>query len=151
MADTTPRLYEGMFLLNPAEMSGDIEGGIQHVREMLDRAEADVHALGRWDERKLAYPVMGQKRGVYLHTYFTVAPLQIVNIERDCNLSETVMRVMMLRAEHVGEVEMQAAKDGIAVVHGNDSQEQADTSEFDDDNDAEATDTSAETQPAATS
>ncbi|MEM1213985.1 MAG: 30S ribosomal protein S6 [Planctomycetota bacterium] len=111
MADTTPRLYEGMFLVNLQALSGDLDGALQEVRSMLDRAGAEVVTLGRWDERKLAYPVAGQKRGVFLLSLFKVEPVQIANIERDCNLSDAVLRVLMTRADHMGEVELEAALD----------------------------------------
>ena len=118
MADTTPRLYEGLFLINPQAVAGDIDGAITHVQEMLDRAGAVVKMLRRWDERKLAYTIDGQKRGVFLLSLFEVAPVQIANIERDCNLSEQVLRVMMTRGDHMGEVEITAAledqKTGVA-------------------------------------
>ncbi|MEM6552437.1 MAG: 30S ribosomal protein S6 [Planctomycetota bacterium] len=109
MADTTPRLYEGMFLVNLQALSGDLDGALQEVRSMLDRAGAEVLTLGRWEERKLAYPVAGQKRGVFLLSLFKVEPVQIANIERDCNLSDAVLRVLMTRADHMGEVELEAA------------------------------------------
>jgi len=87
-------------------MAGDLAGALETIRGMLDRAEAEVVSLRKWDERKLAYPVEGQKRGLYVIAYFRVRPVQIANIERDCNLSELVMRVMMTRADHMGEVEI---------------------------------------------
>jgi len=112
MADSqTSALYEGLFLVNQQEMAGDLAGAINTIREMLDRAEAEVVSLRKWDERKLAYPVEGQKRGLYVIAYFRVRPVQIANIERDCNLSELVMRVMMTRADHMGEVEMKEELD----------------------------------------
>ena len=113
MADATPVLYEGLFLISQSAMSGDVEGAKQHVQEMLDRAEAQTLDLSKWEERKLAYPIEGQKRGTFLIAYFKARPTQIANIERDCNLSEQVLRVMFLRADHMGEVELQAAMDGV--------------------------------------
>jgi len=108
MSDSPSALYEGLFLINQQEMAGDLDAALTHVREMLDRAEAEVVSLRKWDERKLAYPVNGQKRGLFLLALFRVRPVQIANIERDCNLSELVMRVLMTRGEHYGETEIEA-------------------------------------------
>lgn len=110
MADSKPVLYEGMFLLTQQVVSNGLAAGLDVVKSMLDRAEAEVHALAKWDERKLAYPISGQKRGTFLLAVFEVSPRQIVNIERDCNLSEDVLRVMFLRADHYGETELAEAK-----------------------------------------
>lgn len=109
MADTTPKLYEGLFLMSQSAISAGLGSAIDTVRGMLDRVDAEVLSLSKWEERKLAYPIEGQKRGTYLITLFKVKPTQIVNIERDCNLSEDVLRVMMTRADHMGETEIAEA------------------------------------------
>lgn len=112
MSDATPVLYESLFLVNQAALASDAEGTVAHVKEMLDRAEAETLDLRQWDERKLAYPIEGQKRGTFLIAYFKARPTQIANIERDCNLSEQVLRVMFVRADHMGEVELNLALEG---------------------------------------
>ncbi|MBB6430854.1 30S ribosomal protein S6 [Algisphaera agarilytica] len=109
MADNTPKLYEGMFLMSQASVSAGLGNALDIVRGMLDRADAEVLTLAKWEERKLAYPINGHKRGTFLLTLFKVAPTQIANIERDCNLSEDVVRVMMTRADHMGETEIAEA------------------------------------------
>ncbi|MEM9884136.1 MAG: 30S ribosomal protein S6 [Planctomycetota bacterium] len=109
MPDPTPKLYEGLFLMSQPAITAGLGSAIDTVRGMLDRAEAEVVTLVRWEERKLAYPIDGQKRGTFLISLFRVAPTQIANIERDCNLSEDVLRVMMTRADHMGETEIAEA------------------------------------------
>lgn len=109
MADTTPKLYEGMFLMSQSAVSAGLGSAIDTVRGMLDRVECEVLSLSKWEERKLAYPIENQKRGTFLLAMFKVKPTQIVNIERDCNLSEDVLRVMMTRADHMGETELAEA------------------------------------------
>lgn len=109
MADPTPKLYEGMFLMSQSTVSAGLGNATDVVRGMLDRAEAEVLTLAKWEERKLAYPIDGHKRGTFLLSLFKVAPVQIANIERDCNLSEDVVRVMMTRADHMGETEIAEA------------------------------------------
>ncbi len=116
MADPTPKLYEGMFLMSQSAVSAGLDSATDTVRGMLDRVEAEVLALSKWEERKLAYPIEGQKRGTFLLAYFKVKPTQIVNVERDCNLSEDVLRVMMTRADHMGETELAAALNAAEVV-----------------------------------
>lgn len=116
MSDTTPVLYEALFLINQTVLATDGAGATAHVQEMLDRAEAETLYLQRWDERKLAYPIEGQKRGTFLISYFRGRPTQIANIERDCNLSEQVLRVMFIRADHMGETELKLALDGASIT-----------------------------------
>ena len=111
MSDTPAKLYEGMFLINPQVAAGDLSAAIDHVQEILNRANAEAIVLHQWDERRLAFPIKGQKRGLYIYTLFNVQGSQLAGIERDCNLSEMVMRVLMLRADHMGETEIELARE----------------------------------------
>ncbi|MBX2852312.1 MAG: 30S ribosomal protein S6 [Phycisphaeraceae bacterium] len=125
MADSTPVLYEALFLMSQTALASDTEGTIGHVKEMLDRAEAETLDLRQWDERKLAYPVEGQKRGTFLISYFRARPTQIANIERDCNLSEQVLRVMFVRGDHMGEIELNLALEGKSFAEEENKKEEA--------------------------
>jgi small subunit ribosomal protein S6 len=100
-----PYLYEGLFLMSPSA-GGDLAGSLTFVREMLERAGAEILTVQKWDDRKLAYPVRGQKRGTFILALFRVNGVQIANIERDCNLSEQVSRALMTRGDHLGETEI---------------------------------------------
>ncbi len=110
MAESKARLYEGLFLINQEAIASDFSGCLQHIRQILDRASAEVLVLRKWDERKLAYDIKGQSRGTFLLAYFNALPDKIAGIERDCNLSEIVLRALVLRADHVGETELELAK-----------------------------------------
>ncbi|NJL32331.1 MAG: hypothetical protein HC898_12340, partial [Phycisphaerales bacterium] len=59
---------------------------------------------------KLAYPIRGQKRGLYLIAYFKAPSLAITAIDRDAVLSEIVLRSMIIKADHVGDIELELAK-----------------------------------------
>ena len=107
MSDRPIYLYEGLFLLNQQAVASDYAGCVDFIKGVFERAEAELLSLRKWDERRLAYPIKGQKRGTYILTYFRARGTQIANIERDCNLSDQVMRNMMLRAEHIGETELE--------------------------------------------
>ncbi len=100
--------YEAMFLISQAT-AADLRGAVAHINGLLARAKADVLAMRKWDDRRLAYEIQGQKRGVYILTYFKAPAPSIAGLERDCNLSEQIMRVMILRADHLSEDEMRAA------------------------------------------
>lgn len=110
MAENSRRLYEALLLLNQQAVASDFAGCVEHVREVFRRAEAEVEVLRKWDERKLAYEIEGQKRGTFLLAYVRVDGAQIANIERDCSLSEQILRVLIIRADHIGDVELELAK-----------------------------------------
>ena len=105
MADNATNLYEGLFLMGQAA-GADIAGTLDHVKGLLDRAKAEVVALHKWDERKLAYPIGSMKRGLYVQALFNAEGKQLTKLERDCNLSEQVVRVLFTRPEYMGETEI---------------------------------------------
>lgn len=100
--------YEGMFLFGQSAIA-DLAGAADHVREILGRAGAELIAMRKWDERRLAFEIKKHKRGVFLLTYFTCDASQMASIERDCNLSEQVLRVLVIRADHLTPEEMKSA------------------------------------------
>ena len=100
--------YEAMFLLSQA-VAADFSGAIAHLNEIFSRGHADVIAMKKWDERRLAYEIRGNKRGIYILAYFKASSEGVQHIERDCRLSEKILRSMILRADHISAEEMQAA------------------------------------------
>ena len=108
MPDNRSYYYEAMFLIGQAA-AADLAGVIEHIKEVLSRGHAEIVAMRKWDERRLAYEIKKQKRGLYILCYFKAPGGQLAHIERDCNLSEKLLRVLILRADHLTVEEMQAA------------------------------------------
>jgi ribosomal protein S6 len=52
--------YEGLFLF-PQSAVADLQGAADHVLELLNRAGAEIISFKKWDERRLAYEVEGNK------------------------------------------------------------------------------------------
>ena len=100
--------YEAMFLVSPA-VAADLGALVEHIESVFSRAEADIISMKKWDERRLAYEIDKNKRGVYILAYFSCDPVNIETIERLCGLSEQILRVLMLRADHLTLDEMKAA------------------------------------------
>lgn len=88
--------YEAMFLMDPA-MATDEAAAEAEIKRLLGRAEANVLGVKKWDERKLAYPIGPNKRGLYMLCFFEAAPEKIAPLERDAQLSEKTVRVIILR------------------------------------------------------
>ena len=101
-------LYEGMFLLNQAAVGAGIGAAIDHVREVLGRIDAEVITLRKWDDRKLSYTVKRQKQGVYLLALFRADGTRLAEAENTFNLSEQVLRMMVTKCDHMGQVEYDA-------------------------------------------
>jgi len=107
------RLYEAMFLVDTGD-AASWDDMTRHLESILTRAGADIIGITRWDERKLAYPVGKHKRGTYVLAFLAMGTDgSVPQIERDCQLSEKVLRVLILRADHfkISDMRMQLGED----------------------------------------
>ncbi|MGE4286630.1 MAG: 30S ribosomal protein S6 [Phycisphaerae bacterium] len=95
------RLYEALFLVDSALAAGDWTGLVEKITVMINKRGGEIVSLKKWDERKLAYEIQNKSRGTYILVYFNAEPDSIMMLERDINLSEDVMRAMILRADFV--------------------------------------------------
>ena len=89
--------YEGMFLLDSTKVAVSWDDSVQHVHDILTKHESEIVASRQWDERRLAYPVEGHKKGTYLLTYFRTDGAQLKEIVADCHLSDVVLRELILK------------------------------------------------------
>jgi small subunit ribosomal protein S6 len=64
-----------------------------------NRFEAEILSFKPWDERRLAYEIMGRKRGLYVLSYFKLDPLRMHEVEHDCRLDERILRALILRKD----------------------------------------------------
>ena len=101
--------YEAMFLFGQAAAQ-DLEGALNQVRQIVERHGGQVIVLKKWDERKLAYEIRKQKRGTYVICYYSGPGESVSAIERDVNLSDNILRVMVTKAEHLAKKEMEAVE-----------------------------------------
>jgi small subunit ribosomal protein S6 len=108
-ATTTTNVYEAMFLL-PSGAGSDLDATLKLVRGIIERHEGKVIVLKKWDERKLAYELLRQKRGLYVIAYFHAPGTAVSAIERDVNLSDQILRVLVTTADHLNEQEMNAVE-----------------------------------------
>jgi small subunit ribosomal protein S6 len=102
--------YEAMFLLPPGAPMEEDGKGMRLVRSMIERHGGQIIVIKRWDERKLSYEVNGQKRGTYVIAYFRAPGAAVGPLERDVKLNDEILRVMVTKADHLSEDEMNAVE-----------------------------------------
>jgi small subunit ribosomal protein S6 len=108
--ETRTGVYEAMFLANQAAAAsfGDL---IAHINHLFERANADVLAMKKWDERRLAFEIEKQKRGVYILAYFTCPTDMVAHLERDVQISDQLLRVLVTSADHLSDEEIKVNDD----------------------------------------
>ena len=97
------RLYEGMFIISDTVAGADWEAAVKHVEDLLKNRGAEILKSEKWEDRKFAYKLKGHKRGAYLLVYFNAPEDSISPMKRDFELSDNVLRTLIVKVDKVGE------------------------------------------------
>jgi small subunit ribosomal protein S6 len=92
-------VYEGMFILDPAKFTRDPGAAAQQIADLITQHGGTVLAARLWDERKLAYPIKGHKKGIYWLTYFTVPGGNLIAFDRQCEITDEILRKLILKID----------------------------------------------------
>jgi small subunit ribosomal protein S6 len=105
----TKKLYEAMFVVDSSKAASDWERIQKAIEDMVKKSGAELVSFKKWDERRLAYEIRGRSRGTYILCYFRSDGNKNHQVERDVQLSELIMRVLILSADHVSAEEIEKA------------------------------------------
>lgn len=104
---TKEQQYEAMFLFGSGAAT-EPEAAQNLCKKFIEAHGGKILVLKKWDERKLSYEIKGNKRGTYFLALFTAPGPAVAQIERDVKLNEDVLRVLILKADHVNADEIQS-------------------------------------------
>jgi small subunit ribosomal protein S6 len=93
------RYYEGLWLFDSAIAVKDWEQLFATVEGILKKHGARIMRLEKWDDWKLAYDVKKVKRGTYLLGHFQAEPAALEAINRECRLTESVLRHLIVEVK----------------------------------------------------
>lgn len=92
-------VYEGMFILDSGRYSRDAGGVSGEIAKIVADTGGEMLVSRLWEERRLAYPINGQRKGTYWLTYFRLESTRLSEINRKCQLSENIMRFLLLKVD----------------------------------------------------
>ena len=92
-------VYEGLFILDSNRYSRDASGVSGQIGEIVKKHGGELLASRLWEDRRLAYPINGQRKGTYWLAYFNLDAQQIVHIERDCRINDNILRSLILKVD----------------------------------------------------
>jgi len=95
------RIYEIMFLLDNNAVRTGWKEAKASMTALVEKHGGHVQASRRWDERKLAYNIKQRRRGTYLLAYATLEAGGVATLRRELDLTETVLRYLILKVETV--------------------------------------------------
>ncbi len=92
-------VYEGLFIFDSNRYGRDPVGVSGQIAEVVAKLGGEVLVSRLWEERRLAYPINGQRKGTYWLTYFKLDSRQLVTLEREFQLSDSILRSLTLKVD----------------------------------------------------
>jgi small subunit ribosomal protein S6 len=92
-------VYEGMFILDSNRFGRDHEAVSGQISVMIEKLGGEMLVSRLWEERRLAYPIKGQRKGTYWLTYFRLETTRLVELQRQCQITDDILRVLFLKVE----------------------------------------------------
>jgi small subunit ribosomal protein S6 len=93
--------YEVMVILDPTVEEKTVQPSLEKFLKVITTAKGTVDTLSIWGRRRLAYEIQKKSEGIYAVINMTAPSDAVIELDRQLNLSEAVMRTKVLRAEDV--------------------------------------------------
>jgi small subunit ribosomal protein S6 len=88
-----------MFIFDSNRFARDPGGVSGVVASLVQKLGGEVLAARLWEERRLAYPINGQRKGTYWLSYFRLESRQLSEFNRECRLNESILRSLVLKVD----------------------------------------------------
>jgi len=95
----TQREYETIFILRPDTNQDGIQLVNTRVRSIIDQMGGKLMKLDNWGERKLAYEVKKQLKGIFLYWQYLGTSGVVEEIERNLRMLDTVIRYYTVKVD----------------------------------------------------
>jgi len=89
-------VYEGLFIFDSDLYAKGVDDVSSQVASIVEQLGGEVLLSRLWDERKLAYPIKGHRRGTYWLAYFRIDPSAVKDLTRQFQLSGSILRFLIL-------------------------------------------------------
>ena len=91
------RQYELMVILDPETEERTVDTSLEKFLKVITKDGGTVDNVDIWGRRRLAYEIKKRAEGIYAVVNFTCEPATAKELDRQLNLSESIMRTKLLR------------------------------------------------------
>jgi small subunit ribosomal protein S6 len=91
------RQYELMVILDPETEERTVGTTMDRFLTVVKNGGGSVDNVDIWGRRRLAYDIKKKSEGIYAVVNFTAEPAVAQELDRQLNLSESIMRTKLLR------------------------------------------------------
>jgi small subunit ribosomal protein S6 len=92
-------VYDGMFIFDAGRYGRDPEGLSGQVAKIIQELGGEILVSRLWEERRLAYPINGQRKGVYWLTYFRLEGDRLAALKQRFRLNDSILRMLFVRVD----------------------------------------------------
>lgn len=89
--------YEILYIIDNLVEDTAKEALVQKFSDIVTEAGGTVDTIDKWGARKLAYPIDYKTEGYYVLMNFTCNPEVPAEIERVMNITDSIMRHMIIK------------------------------------------------------
>lgn len=91
------RQYELMVILDPETEERTVDKTMDKFLSVVKNDGGTVDNVDIWGRRRLAYDIKKKSEGIYVVVTMTAEPATAQELDRQLNLSESIMRTKLLR------------------------------------------------------
>ncbi|GAA3695796.1 30S ribosomal protein S6 [Terrabacter ginsenosidimutans] len=91
------RQYELMVILDPETEERTVDKTMDKFLTVVKSDGGTVDNVDIWGRRRLAYDIKKKSEGIYVVVTMTAEPATAQELDRQLNLSESIMRTKLLR------------------------------------------------------
>ena len=94
------RPYEIMVILDPTLDERTVAPSLDTFLNVVRKDGGSVDKVDIWGKRRLAYQIEKKSEGIYAVLDVTAEPGTVLELDRQLNLNEGVLRTKVMRPEH---------------------------------------------------
>ena len=93
------RRYELMVILDSDLEEKTVEPSLDTFLNVIRQSGGTVEKMDLWGRRRLSYPINKKSEGIYAVIDITAEPAAVIELDRQLNLNEAVLRTKVLRPD----------------------------------------------------
>jgi small subunit ribosomal protein S6 len=108
-------VYEAMVIFDSNRFARERAALPAEIEKAIKTADGEVLVSRLWEERRLAYPIAGQRKGTYWLIYLRGPSSMLTALNRQWEIHDGILRHLILKVHpHIVEAVLEHAKAGPA-------------------------------------
>ncbi|MHB0997814.1 MAG: 30S ribosomal protein S6 [Armatimonadota bacterium] len=95
------RAYEALYIVHPELQDEAVTSSMEKYKSIIEEQGGEVQDVNRWEKRRLAYEVKGQREGIYVLMNFKAEAKVATELDRRFKIADDVIRHIIVRSDEV--------------------------------------------------